>query len=54
MLVALAVGAISHHPATLTAEGKDALFLLLSFVLFFLARLLDQAASYKEDSRAIV
>ncbi|HTJ64595.1 MAG TPA: DUF2975 domain-containing protein [Alphaproteobacteria bacterium] len=53
MLVTLA-SAISHHGFALAVDGKDLLFLLLSFVLFFLARLLDQAARYEEDSRAIV
>jgi hypothetical protein len=40
--------------ARLDLDGGDALFLLLSVLMFLIARLFEAAARYQEDSREIV
>ena len=39
---------------TLSIDGNDALLLLVSIVFFLIARLLEIAAHYEDDSRPIV
>lgn len=54
LVAAIIVALASHGPVTLGLDSSDLLFLLLSGVLFFVARLFDEAARYAEDSDSII
>lgn len=45
---------LRHEGFTLSLDSSDALLLLVSLLIFLIARLLDAAARYQEDSRSIV
>ena len=45
---------IRHEGLILSLDSSDALLLLVSILIFLIARLFDAAARYQEDSRSIV